>query len=283
MSIIKNLSKFFKRSSSGNLNDVIGAIDNALDIARVDIVELDIEYILATSSGVWLDEWGTWFGVQRIFNEIDRVYRARIQSVATKPKNTIPAIIASIRSYIGNSDDDITIYEPFTNMRKFNISSFSGPDKFPDATYYRPAVIDIRTTGYINDAMRAIVNEIKSAGVKVYFTFTGEIGAREPLFMSSGVEPFTQYSSEIQLLISRSVNSTDTTIVNIGMSYRDTALDLDMVFSGYDNYVDMTANMYKTLTAGSLLIIQSLSDVIISQANSVSDDTQTSIEIVSTP
>lgn len=271
MPVKLNLARFFKRASKGVLDSLAGAVEQSLENVRTDIAELDVEYILATSSGRWLDEWGDIFSVPRKENEADAPYRGRIQSIANRPKNTIPAIISSIVSHVGNADDDITIYEPFTNMKKFNISTFSGPDKFPDANYYRPSVIDIRTSGTITDALRAVVDKVKSAGVRVYFTFSGEIGNKDPIFMGTNALPNMELYRDIDLLVYR-FNS-DTVPVNIGMSYLDISHAEDIAFSEYEYEVEMSVYIYKTITAGSLLTITSLSDVKIDEATTIPDDT----------
>ena len=279
MVAIKNIAKFFKRANAGVLSDLLGASEKALEGVRTDIVALDVEFIISTSTGAWLDEWGNFFGVYRAFEEADAPYRGRIQSVATKPKNTIPAIISSIVSYVGNNDDDITIYEPFVNMRKFNISTFSGPDKFPDSSYYRPSVIDIRTSGNITAGMKQVVENIKSAGVMVYFTFTGEIGPKEPLNMGTDVSPIAEYYRDVDLFVSRYATSDDVP-VNIGMSYRDGSDGFDVVLSGYDHEVEMLGYVYKVINAGSLLTVNKASDITISVADITPDDSTLGFDLV---
>jgi hypothetical protein len=276
MPIVKNLARFFKHSPTGNLGAIVDAMDDSFNKVRTSIVELDTEYLIFNSTGDWLDIWGSSFNVSRFLDEPDALYRARILSTATRPRNTIPAIVSAVKTFVGN-EETIVVYEPFTNMRKFNISTFNGKDKFPDGSYYRPSVIDIQTSGNITQALRNAIEKIKAAGVKVYFTSTGEVSG-PPVDMSTDVEPKAEYVFVIQLLcISATVDSE--TPVNIGMSYNTEIID-DLIFSETITQIEMSAFIYKTITAGSLFIINDVADVTVADASIMADDTQDSVEVI---
>lgn len=276
---MKNLARFFRPSPQNNLGVIVGAIDDSLGDVRTTLVELDTEYLIFNSTGEWLDMWGDTFNTSRNHNEADQVYRARIMAVATKPRNTIPALVSAVKTYIGD-EESIVVYEPFTNMRKFNISTFNGKDKYPDGTYYRPSVIDIKISGSITPALRAAIDKIKAAGVKVYFTSTGEASG-PPVDMSGSTDPMAEYWFFIE---SSALSSTVDSItpVNIGMSYITQTAD-DFIDSDIIRVIELNAYIYKTITAGSLFIINDVSGITVAEASILADDTCDSVEVIHLP
>ncbi|WCS68514.1 hypothetical protein Goe16_01000 [Bacillus phage vB_BsuM-Goe16] len=176
MKIIDRLHQIFNRRSVGDLKHVTDALDQSLNRLSDDLKNLDLQYVIKTATGDWLDEWGSWFNVNRGSNETDEEYRKRILAVVTKPKNTIPALLDAIKSYY-NYDPDLKvwIYEPYVNVRRFSISDFSGPDKFTDGYYYRRNIVDIHLNRSIDPMLIKILLKLKSAGVRLYFTFVDEI------------------------------------------------------------------------------------------------------------
>ncbi|APZ82330.1 baseplate protein [Bacillus phage vB_BsuM-Goe2] len=176
MKIIDRLHQIFNRRSTGDLKHVTDALDQSLNGLSDDLKNLDLQYVIKTATGDWLDEWGSWFNVNRGSEETDEEYRKRILAVVTKPKNTIPALLDAIRSYY-NYDPNLKvwIYEPYVNVRRFSISAFSGPDKFTDGSYYRRNIVDIHLNRSVDPVLIKILLKLKSAGVKLYFTFVDEL------------------------------------------------------------------------------------------------------------
>lgn len=176
-SLFKTLTSVFSRRSTRELRDVVGTVNNSLQLTEADLKELmEIEFLIKSSTGVWLDEWGSWFGVPRRLGETDTNYSNRILATVTKPSSTIPAIEDSVKTYLGRPDATVNIYEPYRNIRKHNFSNFSGPDRFQDGTYWRSGVIDISIDDVISPELIQFINSIKSAGVKIYFTRMDMLG-----------------------------------------------------------------------------------------------------------
>ena len=201
MKLINTLSRIFKRNPTGDLKHITDAVDNAINTVANDIKLLDLEFIIGSSTGEWLDEWGSWFGVPRLLGEKDELYRNRILAIATKPKNTAPALIEAVRTYLDEPNLNVIVYEPYLNIRKFNISTFSGEDKYQDAVYQRFGVVDIIIPTKTPGIMQNVVQPIKSAGVKVYFTRVDIIGEGAPIYTGPDHAPWTNQYIESDLSI----------------------------------------------------------------------------------
>lgn len=171
------LSPIFKRI--GVLNDehtaMLKALEYALNSAKEDSDLTKLELVITTSTGIWLNIWGSWFGITRLDAETDDDYRNRILAVVTNSKNTIPAIISTIRSFFQDPNIKVVVFEPHTEVRKFNESAFSGNDKFQSRDYYRSAVIDIYLPTLVNDSLKDAIDKVRAGGVKVYYTRIDEI------------------------------------------------------------------------------------------------------------
>lgn len=168
--ILSNLTRVFNKKSSRELKFTTGAIDRALTMASTDVNLLNLEFVITTSTGEWLDEWGSWFGVARLEGETDEDYRNRILASCIRPKSTIPSIEDAIQSYLGDKDVNIEIFEPYTIIFKPSVTPVSEGYVFQDGVYYRPGVIDIRIDAPITPGLMDIVNQTKGAGIKVFFT-----------------------------------------------------------------------------------------------------------------
>lgn len=168
----KFLTPLIKRARSLRVKDehlaVIESMVRALDQLDDDTSIMRLELMILTSTGRWLDTWGEWFGVPRNSGEEDQQYSKRIIETTVRPKNTKPAIENAIDSTLGC--EGTTVFEPHTQVAKFNISTFSGKDRYLDGKYWRPAVIDVEIPCEITDEIRELVNSIKAAGVSVYYT-----------------------------------------------------------------------------------------------------------------
>lgn len=161
---------YFRKT--GTENDVVlENIDNILEKASKDSMLVKDELSILTATGEYLDEWGSWFGIRRADGEEDEQYRRRMLSVMSNPKSTIPAIEETIRSYFNNPDMYVKVYEPHKNIKIFNISTFSGPDKFQSDDYWRHSVIDIHLKEvFIDEQLKSSIKDVKSAGIGVYYT-----------------------------------------------------------------------------------------------------------------
>lgn len=179
-----NLLKFFPRSVINRLDlsnevhlSVISAIVKILQIAEDDTSLLILELCISTSTGIWLNEWGSWFGVTRAINEPDALYSARIIASLQVPRVTVPALKSNVASYLSNkygvtlTSNDIMIFEPFSRIKSFSgKGTFDGKCRYPDGFYWRNNVIDISIPEDSDNNLIKLVNEIKAAGIKVYFT-----------------------------------------------------------------------------------------------------------------
>lgn len=189
MSIRDTLSRIFKRNPVGDLKHLTESVDNSIKTVSDDLNLLELELVIGSSTGEWLDEWGSWFGIPRLLNEEDSSYRNRILAVATKPKNTVPALIEAVRTYLGNPELNVQVYEPHNNIMKYSVSAYSGLDKYQDNEYQRFAVVDIIVPTNTPGVMQNIVEPVKSAGVKAYFTRMDVIGDGKPVKTYSDREP----------------------------------------------------------------------------------------------
>ncbi|MDP4224912.1 MAG: hypothetical protein Q8910_00885 [Bacteroidota bacterium] len=134
-----------------------------------------MQYSIPSSTGLWLDEWGAWFGTPRLPNESDEDYRYRLSTILIRPKVTIPALIESIKPYISDQNFEVQIYEPYTNVRKFNVSLWGSEDKLKDNSYYSSGVMDILIPSVVSPGLDHMVNQSKSAGVVVFYTVKVEM------------------------------------------------------------------------------------------------------------
>lgn len=163
---------YFRKTGTEN-DIVLENIDNILEKASKDSMLVKDELSILTATGEYLDEWGSWFGIRRADGEEDEQYRRRMLSVMSNPKSTIPAIEETIRSYFNNPDMYVKVYEPHKNIKIFNISTFSGPDKFQSGDYWRHSVIDIHLKDvFIDEHLKSSIKDVKSAGIGVYYTIT---------------------------------------------------------------------------------------------------------------
>ncbi|GLI90615.1 hypothetical protein [Bacillus subtilis] len=168
--MLKFLSVIFKQRNSNPDNEAfIEALSNQLQVANKDADLMEQELDLRQSSAEWLDEWGSWFGVKRLTGETDEHYRFRILT-AMEDKVTIPAIKRGVKKVMGD-DTVIKIYEPFEEIRYFNVSTFSGVGRFQDGDYYRIGVIDVIINKPITEELMAFINTLKAAGISVKFTY----------------------------------------------------------------------------------------------------------------
>lgn len=177
VNLLSKLHRIFNKRSTGELKAVTGAISDSLDTVSQDISLLDLQYIIQTSTGEWLDEYGSWFGISRSLNESDELFRQRMLAVATKPKNTIPALTSAIDTQMQGTGT--TIFQPFTRVARHNVFKYSGVDRYMDGIYYRWNTIDIIMPYNLTEDLRKTVESIKAGGIKVFFTCNSKIELEE--------------------------------------------------------------------------------------------------------
>lgn len=210
--MLKFLDGIFKRYGAKEEHQaILGAIDNAVGVLKADVDLARLEMYILTSTGKWLDYWASWFGISRLPDEQDEAYRMRIIAMVSNPKSTIPAIIATVKSYLGRNDL-VEVYEPYKNVKIFNESVFSGNDVYQTGDYYRSGVIDVVISAKdIDSSLRTAVDQTKAAGIRVYFTKRDELGlSGEPIVTIVPkhdpysnkilyIEPFLPYSEDLNL------------------------------------------------------------------------------------
>jgi hypothetical protein len=169
--MLKFLQTIFKKGNGNSDHEaVLDSIGTALKSAGDDADLMKKELSIVDSEGEWLDEWGTWFGVSRLTNsETDESYLSRMLAVI-EDKVTIPAIISGVKKVLGDNTI-IKIYEPYHEIRYFNVSTFSGEGRYQDGDYYRIGVIDVIINKPVTDDLVTFINLIKGAGVSVKFTY----------------------------------------------------------------------------------------------------------------
>lgn len=170
MGILQKLSGIFNRNSEGDLKHITTAIDKVLEQTDADIQLLELEYSIDSATGEWLDEWATWFGLYRGTDEDDYSFRDRVKLVLLKTKGTIPAIIKEVRRVMGE-DTYVKVFEPYNNVKLLSVSTLSGKDRFQDGDYWRMSVIDVIINKPVTEEVIQAVDKIRSAGVKVLFTY----------------------------------------------------------------------------------------------------------------
>ncbi len=179
--ILNKLSSIFNRRSTGELKIVTGAIDSVISTADSDLVLLQLQYIIGTSTGEWLDEWGSWFGCTRNVDEADLDYSARILATATQPKSTIPAIVDSVNNTAGYTGSDTKAFEPHTLVAKHNVSQFSGNHRYQDGTYWKWNVVEIQTPFVVSDATKKLIDSVKAGGTKVFYSIKVDLEMPPPI------------------------------------------------------------------------------------------------------
>ncbi|MNW28264.1 hypothetical protein D3C74_50860 [compost metagenome] len=175
--MLKFLTALFKREdlTTEEHRAIVGALNSELEKVKEDADLTKIVMMIKTSTGMWLDTWGSWFGVTRYPGELDEDYRLRIIGSTNKPSGTIPAIIKAANQAADYSGTRTNIYEPHTNVARYSVSKFSGKDRYQDAVYYRYGTIELDTPYEITDQIRQTVEAVKAAGIKVYYNGRAEM------------------------------------------------------------------------------------------------------------
>jgi len=130
---------------------IMAVFASSLITTQQAIIEALKQLYLHSAETNWLDEWGSYFGVIRNFNddEADDDYRARIIAEVVKPKCNNVALELAIEQYTGQT---VTIADSatptwFTLNYAFNLLGGVSPDAYAAK-------------------ISAIVNKIKAAGTR---------------------------------------------------------------------------------------------------------------------
>ena len=169
---MKFLSPLFKKkNANADHQSIIDSIDNQLNQIDKDTDLIKPMMKLSEAEGIWLDEWGSWFGAIRNPGELDDDYRLRIKQVLTDEKVTIPALIKMTRRVLGE-DTVVTVYETYNDIRLFNVSTFSGKGRYEDSDYYQVGVVDIKVNKPVTEELVEILNLTRGSTIKIKFTYT---------------------------------------------------------------------------------------------------------------
>lgn len=164
---LKFLQNIFKRNTDNDDHEaVITSMEHALEIVEEDSDLVKKELMLETADDDWLEDWGAWFGLSRLVGETDDHFRYRILT-CMDDKVSIPAIKNGIKKIMGE-DTQVSVYEPFEEVRMFNMSTFSGKGRYEDKYYYRVGVIDISINKEVTSDLERYVKLLASAGIRVY-------------------------------------------------------------------------------------------------------------------
>lgn len=156
---------------------LIHVIFNVFVMVKEDIDQMALEMCLKTSTGEWLDLWGSYFGIPRLSpNEPDEIYSDRIIDKIISPKATVSAIKSSTAKWLyytyGNKYEpsEIEVTEPWKNLL---VTSYRGAishyGRLPDASYWTAGVIDIAIpdASEMSSDLIIYLNTIKAAGVQI--------------------------------------------------------------------------------------------------------------------
>lgn len=175
--LLNKLSPVFKKRLNRNSEQYVflNSMSQVLDKSNEDLILLNLQYYITTASGIWLDMWGSWFGVNRKHKETDDDYRLRILNV-NNPKNTIPALKKHTADFLNSkghqyTPNDISIFEPHTQVKVFSHQGqFSVDGHFPDSVYWRFNTVDIDLPESVDEQLKNYIETVKAGGTKVYYT-----------------------------------------------------------------------------------------------------------------
>lgn len=161
---------------------LISAIWQALLDGNDGLNLAKLEMSLKTASGEWLDYWGNFYGVIRLYEEDDDLYRVRIIEELTEPKNTRQAIQKATLRYIKRKfpdtnmlEGEVSIFEPWTKLLKLDHRGrIDGDGRLISYEYWNYGVIDITLpdSSYISPELIDYIRKVKAAGVSIVFSIS---------------------------------------------------------------------------------------------------------------
>lgn len=96
------LTVLMKKAGSPESNvffAVIWSLQNILSILDEDTADAIAQINLKTASGWWLDFWGSYFGIPRMEDEFDLIYRNRIMDTALEHQSPNRSILDIVQTY----------------------------------------------------------------------------------------------------------------------------------------------------------------------------------------
>lgn len=193
---------------------ILHAIANSLTGAEDKVIADRPLESLATSTGVYLDYWGNWWGLPRKDNESDDHYRKRMECYLLLPRGTKQSIINAIKYHVHDKNCYVDVYEPWQNVFILDKSKLDGVDHL-QGSYYRYGVIDVSMDRPITDDILKVIDDFKPVGVKVYTNYN----------------PLMSEDSKVTYLGKQSALITD----DIDLEY-GTDLDTASILLGLDDY-----------------------------------------------
>lgn len=166
MGILNRLTSIFTKQKQSEIGFLTDAIDNSISQVVDTMTDMEIQSVISSSTGEWLDTWGKRFGILRESGETDESYRERILGEVTNQKGTIPALIEAVKRALGD-DTIVRVEETYEDLRIFNVSTFSGTGKFQDSDTVRLGVVKIFINKPENEKLREEIFKSKASGTKV--------------------------------------------------------------------------------------------------------------------
>lgn len=216
----KSLSALYNLNQDKNGNTksiIIDAIYKALVTAKEGLDEANLEMVLATATGEWLDYWGNFYGVYRISRELDNTYRERIIEEIIAPKSTIPALKRAtsrhLKTYQGEILDAVSvqIFEPWTHLIKFDErGTLDGKGRLISYDYWNYAVIDISLpdSTLLTPLLIQYLNKIKAAGIKIIFSLSPNWGVvKDPEWEEKRYNAWEKIHREVFIIPKRSTSA----------------------------------------------------------------------------
>lgn len=147
VSFLNNLHPLLKRKKDKNIQDdpsfaLIDTIERELIALESEAIKSKGQSFLASASGDYLDNFGSWFNVVRKPNEVDTNYRKRILGNVTRRKGTIPGIEEAIREHLRVPGVVPTITEPLKNIFFLSSSKLNSKDRLM-GEYYRFGTLEL--------------------------------------------------------------------------------------------------------------------------------------------
>lgn len=147
VSFLNNLHPLLKRKKDKNIQDdpsfaLIDTIERELITLESEAIESKGQSFLATASGEYLDNFGSWFNVARKPNEVDNNYRKRILDNVTRRKGTIPGIEDAVTTALGIPGLKVKVTEPLKNIFFLSSSKLNSKDRLM-GEYYRFGTLEL--------------------------------------------------------------------------------------------------------------------------------------------
>lgn len=147
VSFLNNLHPLLKRKKDKNIQDdpsfaLIDTIERELIALESEAIKSKGQSFLASASGEYLDNFGSWFNVARKPNEVDTNYRQRILANVTRRKGTIPGIEDAITTALGIPGLKVKVTEPLKNIFFLSSSKLNSKDRLM-GEYYRFGTLEL--------------------------------------------------------------------------------------------------------------------------------------------